>query len=73
MSARSYEEAARAAAVVALAEDLAGYGDITGAAFRGDGLARVVAREAGTVMLVVGGEPGAVFKPSDWDTGPLPG
>jgi len=33
----------------------------------------VVAREAGTVMLVVGGEPGAVFKPSDWDTEPLPG
>jgi mannose-6-phosphate isomerase-like protein (cupin superfamily) len=33
----------------------------------------VVAREAGTVMLVVGGEPGAVFTPSDWDTEPLPG
>ena len=33
----------------------------------------VVAREAGTVMLVVGGEPGAVFKPSEWDTEPLPG
>jgi hypothetical protein len=33
----------------------------------------VVAREAGTVMLVVGGEPGAVFAPSDWDTEPLPG
>jgi hypothetical protein len=33
----------------------------------------VVAREAGTVMLVVGAEPGAVFTPSDWDTEPLPG
>jgi hypothetical protein len=33
----------------------------------------VVAREAGTVMLVVGGEPGVVFTPSDWDTEPLPG
>ena len=33
----------------------------------------VVAREAGTVMLVVGGEPGAVFAPSEWDTEPLPG
>jgi hypothetical protein len=31
----------------------------------------VVAREAGTVMLVIGGEPGAVFAPSDWDTEPL--
>lgn len=32
-----------------------------------------VAREAGTTMLVVGGQPGAVFTPSEWDTGPLPG
>jgi len=31
-----------------------------------------VAREAGTAMLVVGGEPGCVFTPSDWDTEPLP-
>jgi hypothetical protein len=31
-----------------------------------------VAREAGTTMLVVGAEPGRVFTPSDWDTGPLP-
>jgi quercetin dioxygenase-like cupin family protein len=31
-----------------------------------------VAREAGTTMLVVGAEPGCVFTPSDWDTGPLP-
>jgi nicotinate-nucleotide pyrophosphorylase (carboxylating) len=44
-----YEEAARAAARAALAEDLAGYGDITGSAFRGDGLARIVAREAGVL------------------------
>ena len=33
----------------------------------------VVAREADTVMLVVGAEPGAVFAPSEWDTEPLPG
>jgi hypothetical protein len=32
-----------------------------------------VAREAGTSMFIVGAEPGAVFKPSDWDTEPLPG
>ncbi len=32
----------------------------------------VVARDAGTVMLVVGAEPGAVFTPSEWDTEPLP-
>ena len=31
-----------------------------------------VAREAGTVMLVVGAEPGATFAPSAWDTEPLP-
>jgi hypothetical protein len=31
-----------------------------------------VAREAGTVMFVVGAEPGAAFAPSDWDTEPLP-
>ena len=49
MSGRVYEEAARAAARAALAEDLAGYGDITGSAFRGDGLARIVAREAGVL------------------------
>ncbi len=49
MSARSYREAARAAAARALAEDLAGYGDITGAAFSGDGVARVVAREDGVL------------------------
>ncbi len=50
MSARGYRgEAARAAARAALAEDLAGYGDITGSAFCGDGLAHVVAREAGVL------------------------
>ena len=32
----------------------------------------VVAKEAGTVMFVVGGEPGCVFTPSEWDTVPLP-
>jgi hypothetical protein len=31
-----------------------------------------VAREAGTALLIVGAEPGAVFTPSEWDTGPLP-
>jgi mannose-6-phosphate isomerase-like protein (cupin superfamily) len=30
-----------------------------------------LAREAGTSLLVVGGEPGAVFEPSSWDTEPL--
>jgi nicotinate-nucleotide pyrophosphorylase (carboxylating) len=49
VSERGYQEAARAAARAALAEDLAGYGDITGSAFSGDGLARVVAREAGVL------------------------
>lgn len=32
-----------------------------------------VARDAGTSMLIVGAEPGAVFTPSEWDTEPLPG
>ncbi len=49
MSARGYHEAARAAARAALAEDLAGYGDITGSAFPGDGVAHVVAGEAGVL------------------------
>jgi hypothetical protein len=31
-----------------------------------------VAREAGTAMLIVGAEPGAVFEPSEWDTEALP-
>ncbi len=33
----------------------------------------VVARDPGTVMFVIGGEAGAAFVPSDWDTEPLPG
>ena len=49
MTARAYREAACEAARRALAEDLAGYGDITGAAFAGPGAARVVAREAGVL------------------------
>lgn len=49
MSVRAYREAARQAARRALAEDLAGYGDITGAAFHGDGVARVIAREKGVL------------------------
>jgi nicotinate-nucleotide pyrophosphorylase (carboxylating) len=52
MSGRAYLEAAREAARRALAEDLAGYGDLTGAAFPGDGVARVVAREAGVLSGV---------------------
>lgn len=32
-----------------------------------------VARDAGTVLLAVGGEPGQVFTPSEWDREPLPG
>jgi len=49
MSERGYVEAAREAAAFALAEDLAGYGDITGSAFGDDGAARVMAREAGVL------------------------
>ncbi|MFA4964442.1 MAG: carboxylating nicotinate-nucleotide diphosphorylase [Thermoleophilia bacterium] len=49
MTLRSYREAARVAARRALAEDLAGYGDITGSAFAGLGAARVVGREAGVL------------------------
>ena len=49
MTERSYREAADEAARRALAEDLAGYGDITGAAFAGAGAALVVAREAGVL------------------------
>jgi nicotinate-nucleotide pyrophosphorylase (carboxylating) len=52
MSERSYRSAARTAARRALREDLAGYGDLTGSAFAGDGAARVVAREAGVVSGV---------------------
>ena len=46
---RSYRQAARTAARRALREDLAGYGDLTGSVFAGDGVARVVGREAGVV------------------------
>ncbi len=52
MSERSYRSAARTAARRALREDLAGYGDLTGSAFAGDGAARVVAREAGVLSGV---------------------
>ncbi len=31
-----------------------------------------IANEAGTTLLAVGGEPGAVFTPSEWDREPLP-
>jgi nicotinate-nucleotide pyrophosphorylase (carboxylating) len=49
MSERSYRAAARMAARRALREDLAGYGDLTGSVFAGDGAARIVAREAGVL------------------------
>ena len=49
MSERSYRLAARTAARRALREDLAGYGDLTGSVFGGDGAAGVVAREAGVL------------------------
>ncbi len=32
----------------------------------------VVAKEAGTVMFVIGAKPGEAFAPSGWDTAPLP-
>ena len=49
VSRSSYRRAAVEAAQRALAEDLAGYGDITGACFQGQGLGRVVTREDGVV------------------------
>ena len=49
MSRAAYEKAAREAAERALAEDLAGYGDLAGGAFPGPGRAQVVAREAGVL------------------------
>ena len=52
MSERSYRTAARTAARRALREDLAGYGDLTGSVFEGEGCARVVAREAGVLSGV---------------------
>jgi nicotinate-nucleotide pyrophosphorylase (carboxylating) len=52
VSERAYRQAARAAARRALREDLAGYGDLTGSAFGGAGVARVVAREPGVLSGV---------------------
>ena len=49
MTASAYGRAAREAAARALAEDLAGYGDLAGSVFTGPGVARVVAREAGVL------------------------
>ena len=49
MSRASYERAAREAAARALAEDLAGYGDLAGGAFPGPGRALVVARGGGVL------------------------
>jgi nicotinate-nucleotide pyrophosphorylase (carboxylating) len=49
VSRAAYEKAAREAAERALAEDLAGYGDLAGGAFPGPGRAQVVAREAGVL------------------------
>lgn len=42
-------DAAREAARIALAEDLAGYGDVSGAALTGDQSGRIVAREGGVL------------------------
>jgi len=53
MDAASYRRAARAAARRALAEDLAGYGDLAGGALAGEGAGRVVAREEGVVSGLV--------------------
>ncbi len=47
------ERAAREVAARALAEDLAGYGDLTGSVFPGPGVARVVAREEGVLSGLV--------------------
>jgi nicotinate-nucleotide pyrophosphorylase (carboxylating) len=49
VSRAGYHAAAHAAALVALAEDLAGYGDVSGAGLPGEGSARVVARESGVL------------------------
>lgn len=49
MNPHAWPDAARRAAEAALAEDLAGYGDLSGAALTGDGAARVVAREDGVL------------------------
>ena len=52
MSERGYRQAARMAVRRALREDLAGYGDLTGSAFAGDGAARIIAREGGVLSGV---------------------
>ncbi len=52
MSERGYRQAARTAVRRALREDLGGYGDLTGSVFSGDGVARVIAREAGVLSGV---------------------
>lgn len=49
MTGSSYLDAARDAARTALTEDLAGYGDVSGGALRGEGKARIVARESGVL------------------------
>lgn len=49
MSVPAYSDAAREAARIALAEDLAGYGDVSGAALTGDQSGRIVAREGGVL------------------------
>lgn len=50
---RSYRAAVRSAVKRALREDIAGYGDITGSAFAGDGRAAVVAREEGVLSGIL--------------------
>jgi nicotinate-nucleotide pyrophosphorylase (carboxylating) len=49
VSRRAYVAAAREAAARALAEDLAGYGDLAGSVFTGHGAALVLAREDGVL------------------------
>lgn len=38
-----------------------------------DTMRGAVARDAGTALLALGAEPGAVYTPSEWDTEALPG
>lgn len=52
LSERNYRQAARSAVRRALREDLAGYGDLTGSVFTGNGVAAVMAREAGVLSGV---------------------
>lgn len=49
MTSIGYRDAVRQAARLALSEDLAGYGDVTGFAFEGHGSAKVAAREDGVL------------------------